>query len=124
MIGWSLIVAGVVSVCAALVALMVPSGWQKIDARVEETTSHEGLTRAQVVYAFGSRTMRGALDLRPDTFRGDIVTIEYDAFDPAKIRRASWTKRETVWYGLPAMWVLILTGAILVARHRDAVAAF
>jgi hypothetical protein len=115
--GWGLVIAGVVGACATLVLVMLPTGWRKVTARVMKAApSRDGETDANVAYAFGSRRFSGHVTLAKDTFVDDIVTIEYDAFAPKNIRRPSWSKQAAVFYCLPVMWTVVLTGATIIAN--------
>ena len=115
-IAWGLVIAGVMGACAILVLIMFPTGWQKVNARVVETEFIDSNNESKVVYAFGSRKMSGHVSLGRDTYIDDVVTIEYNAFDPAKIRPARWSKQSAVFYGLPLMWTIMLTGGTLIAN--------
>lgn len=115
-LGWGFVMAGVLGACATLVLIMVPSGWRKVNARVIKVSQMGSHAGAVVEYAFGSRQMSGQVDLDNDTYVDDIVTIEYDAFSPTKIRRSTWNKQAAVFYGLPLMWTTILTGATIIAN--------
>lgn len=115
-LGWGLVISGVLGACAILILIMMPSGWQKVNAQVVKVDPLGSHTDAHVTYAFGARQMSGQVSLANDTYTGDIVTIEYDAFDPTKIRPASWSKQAAVFYGLPLMWTTMLTGATIIAN--------
>lgn len=115
MVGWTIVTLAFVGACAILAFAMMPSGWQKIHARVKQVfaQSRKG-TDAQITYAFGSRELSARIFLKSHVSAGEIVVVEYNAFEPERVRETSWSKRDAVFYGLPLTWSVILTGFVII----------
>ena len=113
--GWALVATGVVGVLTVLVVVLLPTGWQKTQARVTGVSPRGTQTDAEVVYTFGPSRMRGNLTFPDYVYVGDFAIIEFDPYRPDTIRLASWWSRANVlscW--LPVLWAVIITGAALI----------
>lgn len=107
-----LIIASIMLVCTVLVMSMIPSGWQKIQARVSKVLeiSKSG-TDVQIVYAFGARQLTARINIPSQVSTNEIVVVEYNAYNPENVRNIRTLDRgKLVFFGLIISWMTLLTG--------------